>query len=118
MVIFLRTAHFVLAAVDLVILTTMFLKVPSGGKGLGSLELILDSTIANMNQQKWHNLAETARPQPNQQESVGVTRTNRDTRSSLPCLSQQSEGQQRCQPMMCCKASYASPLSVSYLYSL
>ena len=44
MVIFLRTAHFVLAAVDLVILTAMFLKVPSEGKGLGGLELILDST--------------------------------------------------------------------------
>ena len=45
MVIFLRTAHFVLAAVDLVILTAMFLKVPSEGKGLGGLELILDSTV-------------------------------------------------------------------------
>ena len=33
MVIFLRTAHFVLAAVDLVILTAMFLKVPSEGEG-------------------------------------------------------------------------------------
>jgi hypothetical protein len=34
MVIFLRTVHFVLAAVDLVILTAMFLKVPSGwGEG-------------------------------------------------------------------------------------
>ena len=45
MVIFLRTAHFVLAAVDLVILTAMFLKVPSEGKGLGGLELILDSSV-------------------------------------------------------------------------
>jgi hypothetical protein len=45
MVIFLRTVHFVLAAVDLVILTTLFLKVPSEGKGLGGLELILDSTL-------------------------------------------------------------------------
>lgn len=45
MVIFLRTAHFVLVAVDLVILTAMFLKVPSEGKGLGGLELILDPTI-------------------------------------------------------------------------
>ena len=45
MVIFLRTVHFVLAAVDLVILTAMFLKVPSEGKGLGDLELILDSTV-------------------------------------------------------------------------
>ena len=44
MVIFLRTVHFVLAAVDLVILTTMFLKVPSEGKGLGGLEFILDTT--------------------------------------------------------------------------
>jgi hypothetical protein len=44
MVIFLRTAHFVLAAVDLVLLTAIFLKVPSEGKGLGGLELILDST--------------------------------------------------------------------------
>ena len=46
MVIFLRTAHFVLAAVDLVILTAMFLKVPSEGKGLGGLELTLDSTLS------------------------------------------------------------------------
>jgi hypothetical protein len=46
MVIFLRTAHFVLADVDLVILTTMFLKVPSEGKGLGGLELILDITLS------------------------------------------------------------------------
>ena len=45
MVIFLRTAHFVLAAVDLVILTAMFLKVPSEGKGLSGLELTLDSTV-------------------------------------------------------------------------
>ena len=43
MVIFLRTVHFVLAAVDLVILTTS-LKIPSERKGLGCLELILDST--------------------------------------------------------------------------
>ena len=33
MVIFLRTVHFVLAAVDLVILTAMFLKVPLRGEG-------------------------------------------------------------------------------------
>ena len=46
MVIFLRTAHFVLAAVDSVILTAMFLKVPSEGKGLGGLELILDITAS------------------------------------------------------------------------
>jgi hypothetical protein len=45
MVIFLRKAHFVLAAVDLVILTAMFLKVPSEGKALGGLEFILDSTL-------------------------------------------------------------------------
>ena len=51
MVIFLRTAHFVLAAVDLVILTTMFLKVPSEGKGLGGLELILDSTSVQQREQ-------------------------------------------------------------------
>jgi hypothetical protein len=42
MIIFLRTAHFVLGAVDSVVLTTMFLTVPSEGKGLGGLELILD----------------------------------------------------------------------------
>jgi hypothetical protein len=48
MVIFLRTAHFVLAAVDSVILTAMFLKVPSEGKRLGGLELILDSTVPDM----------------------------------------------------------------------
>ena len=45
MVIFLRTAHFALAAVDSVILTAIFLKVPSEGKRLGGLELIWDSTI-------------------------------------------------------------------------
>jgi hypothetical protein len=45
MVIFLRTVHFVLAAAGLVILTTMFLKVASEGKGLGGLELFLDSTV-------------------------------------------------------------------------
>ena len=40
MVIFLRTVHFVLAAVDLVILTAMFLKVPSeGGRGWMVLNL-------------------------------------------------------------------------------
>ena len=43
MVIFLRTVHFVLVAVDLVILT-ISLKIPSERKGLGCLELILDST--------------------------------------------------------------------------
>ena len=48
MVIFLKTAHFVLAPVDLVILTAMFLKVPSEGKGLGGLEFILDSTLATV----------------------------------------------------------------------
>ena len=49
MVIFLRTVHFVLAAVDLVILTAMFLKVPSKGKRLDDLELILDSTTPPQN---------------------------------------------------------------------
>ena len=44
MVIFLRTAHFALAVVDSVLLTAMFLKDPSEGKGLGGLELILDIT--------------------------------------------------------------------------
>jgi hypothetical protein len=46
MVIFLRTAHFVLIAVDLVLLTTMFLKVPLEGKGLGGLEFIFDITVS------------------------------------------------------------------------
>jgi hypothetical protein len=47
--------------------------------------------IANMNEQWWHYLAETARPLC---ESPGETR--RDTRRSSPlCLSQQSEAQQR-----------------------
>jgi hypothetical protein len=45
MVIFLKTVHFALAAVDSVILTAIFLKVPSEGKRLGGLELIWDSTI-------------------------------------------------------------------------
>jgi hypothetical protein len=46
MVIFLRTALFVLAAEDLVILTAMFLKLLLEGEVLCGLELILDSTLA------------------------------------------------------------------------
>jgi hypothetical protein len=48
MVIFLRIVHFGLAAIDSVILTAMFLKVPSEGKELGGLELILDSTLSKV----------------------------------------------------------------------
>ena len=45
--------------------------------------------IANMNQQRWHCLAETARPQP-RHESAGGTRKH-TRRSSQLCLSQRSE---------------------------
>ena len=48
MVIFLRTAHFVLAAADLVILTAMVLNVPSGEKGLGGLELYFGLYITSL----------------------------------------------------------------------
>jgi hypothetical protein len=49
--------------------------------------------IANKNQQRWHNLAETARPRP-QHKSAGGTR--RDARrSSRLCLSQRSEDQRK-----------------------
>jgi hypothetical protein len=53
MVIFLRIAHFVLAAVDLVILTAMFLKVPSERKRLGGLEIIADSTVVGRTETFW-----------------------------------------------------------------
>ena len=68
--------------------------------------------ISNMNQQRWHYLAETARPQP-QHKSAGGTR--RDTRrSSQLCLSQGSEDQQRCETHKHCTASCTSkPSSVS-----
>jgi hypothetical protein len=79
--------------------------------------------MANTNQQRWHNLAETARPHPNWRESTGETRTTRDTRrDSLPGLFQQSENQQWCVTKKYCQASYASKLLSlslgSYLYSL
>jgi hypothetical protein len=46
--------------------------------------------IANKNQQWWHKLAGTARPQTNQHKSAGGTRANRnDRRRSELCLSQQ-----------------------------
>ena len=49
--------------------------------------------IANMNQQQWHYLAETARPQPQHKSARG---TKRDTRrSSQLCRFRQSEDQQR-----------------------
>jgi hypothetical protein len=38
--------------------------------------------IVNTNQQQWHDLAETARPQPNCHKSTGEIKTNRDTRRS------------------------------------
>ena len=68
--------------------------------------------IANMNQQWWHYLAETARPQP-QLESAGGT--NRNTRrSSQLCLSQGSKDQQRLETNKHCTASCTSkPSSVS-----
>ena len=51
--------------------------------------------IANMTQQWWHDLAETARFPLNRHKSARMTKTSRDTRSSLPCLSQRSEDQRQ-----------------------
>jgi hypothetical protein len=51
--------------------------------------------IANTNQQWWHYVAETARPQP-RHKSAGETKTNRNARkSSWLCLSQRNDDQQR-----------------------
>ncbi|EDL96758.1 rCG50926, isoform CRA_c, partial [Rattus norvegicus] len=49
----------------------------------------------NTNQQWWQDPAETARSPKKQHESAGVTRTSQNARSSLPCLSRQSEDQGR-----------------------
>ncbi len=49
-----------------------------------------------MNQQWWHDPAETARPLLNWHELAGMTRNNWDAkRSSQQCLSQQSKDHQR-----------------------
>ena len=62
--------------------------------------------IANTNQQQWHYLAETARPQPWLESAGG---TNRNTRSSQLCLSQR-----RCKTNKHCTASSISkPSSAS-----
>jgi hypothetical protein len=49
--------------------------------------------IANRNEQRWHYLAESARPQPWHKSAAGGTR--RLARSSRLCLSQRREDQQR-----------------------
>ena len=65
--------------------------------------------IANTNQQQWHYLAETARPQP-QLKSAGGTRA----KSSPLCLSQGSKDQQTHKTNKHCTASCTSkPSSVS-----
>ena len=62
--------------------------------------------IANTNQQLWHDLAETAKPQP-WHKSAGGTR--RDARkSSQLCLSQQIEDQWRLKTKNHCTASSIS----------
>ena len=68
-----------------------------------------------MNQEGWHDTAETVRSPLIQQESAGGTRASRDARTSLSCLSQQSEDQPKedTRPMKHCKAGYASPPSLS-----
>lgn len=83
---------------------------------------VVSGQIANMNQQWWHSLAETARPQLNQHESAGETRTNKDARrSSLLRLSQLSEDQQRRETKDVLQSQLCKPLSLSiesYLYSI
>ena len=52
--------------------------------------------IANRNQQWWHYLAETVRPQSNRQKSARGTRTTRNTsRNSRLCLSPRSRDQEK-----------------------
>ena len=68
--------------------------------------------IANRNQQQWHYLAETARPQPWLKSAGGTNRNTR--RSSQLCLSQGSEDQWRCETHKHCTASSISkPSSAS-----
>ena len=60
-------------------------------------------------QQQWHNLAETARPQLNWHKSAGGIRTSRDTRRSSPlCLSQWNEDQWTLKTKKSCRASSKS----------
>ena len=68
--------------------------------------------IANTNQQWWHYLAETARPQPRHELAGG---TRRDTRrSSQLCLSQGSKDHGRVETNKLCTASSVSkPCSAS-----
>ena len=69
--------------------------------------------LGNRNQQQWHNLAETARPQP-RHKSAGGTRTNRKARSSWLCLFQGREDQWRQETKKHCTASSISkPSSAS-----
>lgn len=78
--------------------------------------------IANTNQQWWYDATETAKPPLSQQESARVTRTNQDTRrSSLLCLSQQSEDQPRLKTNKASQGELCKCLSLSiefYLNSL
>ena len=86
-----------------------------GGKSLGTLVKLHGLTPlsaihfvrvqrANMNQQQWHELAETAKPQPNRRKSAGGIQSGRDARSSQLCLSQRSKDQQRLQINKHCRA--------------
>jgi hypothetical protein len=73
-----------------------------------------------MNQQRWHNNSETARPLLSRYESVGATRTNREAgRSSLPVplsmkwRSSRTKDQQ-CIAKLAMQASHHCPLGVIY----
>ena len=68
--------------------------------------------ISNMNQQRWHYLAETARPQPWLKSAGGTNKNAR--RSSQLCLSQASKDQRRNETHKHCTASCTSkPSSAS-----
>lgn len=78
--------------------------------------LLCHNTKQNL--QWWHNPAETARPQPNQKESEGITRTRWVTRINFPNELKINEDGRL---VKCFKASYerAPPLSTnSYSYYL
>jgi hypothetical protein len=79
----------------------------STGKHFMNIPAVHFSSVgrANTNQKQWHD-TETARSQPSWHKSAGVTRTTRDARrSSLSCLSQRNENQQRQETRKCCSTS-------------
>ncbi|XP_011244660.1 pleckstrin homology domain-containing family H member 2 isoform X6 [Mus musculus] len=75
-----------------------------------------------MNQQRWPNPAETARPLPNPQKSAGERPEPTRTPGEVLCRASLNEVKIRedSRPMKCCKASYAStpPLSIDFYLSL